>query len=89
MQRERALRDRMELEHEHVEAEATEEVPVLVNRGLGKDVDSEDEEYNALPEFEVVTTSMPLNAPTSIPIVSQDDDVVDTPAANIRLRSQL
>ena len=51
MQRERALRERLQMDHEHAEAVAAEEPPQLVNRGLGEDSDSDNEDDDTAPEF--------------------------------------
>ena len=89
VQRERALRERLQMDHEHAEAAATEEPPKLVNRDLDENSDPDNEDDNAGPEFEIVPTATPPGPPAGVPMVSQDDDVADTPAANTRARSKL
>ena len=49
MQRERALRERLQMDHEHAEAVAAEEPPQLVNRGLDEDSDSDNKDDTAAP----------------------------------------
>ena len=90
VQRERALRDRLELDRRHAEEEALEEPPALINKGLDDESDSEEEDASEEePEFEVVPTSAEPEQPMSIPVVSQDDEPEDSPAANTRAQHRL
>ena len=89
MQRERALRERLQMDRNHAKAATKEEPPKLVNRSLDKDADSDNEDNDAAATFEVVPTTAPPGPSANVPVVSQDEDVADTPAANIRARSKL
>ena len=63
LQRERALRERLQMDHKHAEAAAVEEPPKLVSKGLDADSDSDNEDNDTAPEFEVVPTATPLACP--------------------------
>ena len=65
VQRERALRERLQMDHEHAKAAAVEEPPELVNKGLDEDSDSDNEDDNAAPEFKVVPTATPSGPPAT------------------------
>ena len=75
MQREKALQERLELEEAHAEEEAAEE--------------SEAVPATAEQDIVIVNTTLPSDASSSVPVVSQHDEVEDTPSANTRAQHKL